>query len=37
MKIINTAEVDPHDLSEWERAQVYNGLDAAITIEVLKH
>jgi len=35
MKIINTAEVDPHDLSEWERAQVYNGMDAAITVEVL--
>ena len=36
MKIINTAEVLPHDLSSQEREWVYNGLDCAVTAEVLE-
>lgn len=34
MKIINTAEITPDDLSQWERDQVYNGLDCCVTAEV---
>lgn len=36
MKIINTAEVLPHDLSSQEREWVYNGLDCCVTAEVLE-
>ena len=35
MKIIKTHEVNPDDLSQWERDQVYNGLDCCVTAEVL--
>src|SRR5258707_3498539 len=36
MRIINTTEVTPDAIpSQWERDQVYNGLDCAITAEVL--
>lgn len=35
MKIIRTDEIEPHELSPWERSQVYNGLDCAVTAEVL--
>ncbi len=36
MRIINTAEVTPDDIpSQWERDQVYNGLDCCVTSEVL--
>src|SRR5438046_1174392 len=34
MKIIKTHEMDPTDLSQWERDQVYNGLDCIVTREV---
>ena len=34
-KIIDTSLVDPEDLSSWEKDQIYNGLDCAITAEVL--
>src|SRR5258707_15578551 len=36
MRIINTAEVTPDAIpSQWERDQVYNGLDCCVTSEVL--
>lgn len=35
MKIIKTDEVQPGDLSAWERDQVYNGLDCCVTAEVI--
>lgn len=35
MKIIQTDQVDPKDLSPFEREQVYNGLDVCITAELL--
>lgn len=35
MKIIDTSLMGPTDLSAWEREQVYNGLDCAVTFEVL--
>lgn len=35
MKIILTHEIDPFTLPEWEREQVYNGLDCCVTHEVL--
>jgi DNA polymerase-1 len=34
MKIIRTHETSPTSLSEWERDQVYNGLDCCVTREV---
>lgn len=34
MKIIQTHKVDPEALSQWERDQVYNGLDVCVTHEV---
>src|SRR6267154_1179180 len=36
MKIIQTDKVSPDDLDSWTRSQVYNGLDAAVTMEVLE-
>src|SRR6266849_10173818 len=36
MKIINTSEVQPDDLTPWERDQVYNGQDTTITMEVFE-
>lgn len=36
MKIINTNEMSPKDLSPFEREQVYNGLDCCVTAEVLE-
>ena len=33
-KIINTAKMAPEKLKAWERDQVYNGLDCAVTMEV---
>ena len=33
--MINTAEVSPDDLTAQEREWVYNGLDCAVTSEVL--
>lgn len=36
MKIIHTDQVTPADLDPWIRSQVYNGLDAAVTLEVLE-
>lgn len=35
MKIIRTDQVEPKDLNAWERSQVYNGLDCAVTAEIL--
>lgn len=36
MRIIDTSKVGPADLkNQWERDQVYNGLDCAITAEIL--
>lgn len=35
MRIINTAETEPDKLPQWERDQVYNGLDCTITAEIL--
>jgi DNA polymerase-1 len=35
MKIIRTHEVEPDDLTPWERENVYNGLDCCVTAEVL--
>lgn len=34
MKIIRTHEMDPSDLTEFERDQVYNGLDCCVTRDV---
>ncbi len=34
MKVIDTSVMQPGQLSQWEREQVYNGLDCAITHEV---
>lgn len=34
MKIIHTDAAKPGDLNQWERDQVYNGLDCCITLEV---
>lgn len=36
MKIIRTDLMQPGDLSSWEREQVYNGLDCALTVEILE-
>lgn len=36
MRIIKTNEVDPYELDPWTRSQTYNGLDAAVTLEVLE-
>jgi DNA polymerase-1 len=36
MKIINTAQLDPLDLTSVEREWVYNGLDCCVTAEVLE-
>lgn len=36
MKIIHTHLDDPTKLSQWERDQVYNGLDCCVTAEVLE-
>jgi DNA polymerase I len=36
VKIIKTHETDPTQLSEFERSQVYNGLDCCVTLEVLE-
>jgi len=36
MKIINTAEMSPKDLSPFEREMVYNGLDSCCTAEILE-
>lgn len=36
MKIVNTATTSPEELSEWERDQIYNGLDVCITTELLE-
>lgn len=36
MRIISTAETLPQSLTTWEREQVYNGLDSAITLECLE-
>jgi len=36
MKIIHTDQVEPKSLRPWERSQVYNGLDACVTTEVLE-
>ncbi len=36
MKIIRTDQVDPKDLTPWEREQIYNGLDCCVTSEVLE-
>jgi DNA polymerase-1 len=36
MRIINTATIQPTDLrTQWERDQVYNGLDTCVTAEIL--
>lgn len=35
MKIIRTDQVDPDSLTQFERDQVYNGLDCCVTAEVL--
>lgn len=35
MRIIKTHEVEPDSLTQWERDQVYNGLDCCVTAEVL--
>ncbi len=36
MRIIRTHEVQPDDIpSQWERDQVYNGLDVCCTAEIL--
>jgi DNA polymerase-1 len=35
MKIIDTSAVQPEDLTQWEKDQVYNGLDTCVTAEVL--
>jgi DNA polymerase-1 len=37
MRIIKTHETTPTDLDEFDREGVYNGLDCAITLEVLEH
>ncbi len=34
MKVINTADLSPKDLSPFEREQVYNGLDCCVTSEI---
>lgn len=36
MKIIDTSVTMPHQLTPWERSQVYNGLDCCITHEVFQ-
>src|SRR5882762_3898386 len=36
MKIIDTSEVKPDDLTAWEKDQVYNGMDCCVTAEVLE-
>src|SRR5262245_4408009 len=35
MKIIDTSETSPDDLTIWEQEQIYNGLDCCVTAEVL--
>ena len=34
MRIIRTHEMNPDDLSEFERDMVYNGLDCCVTLDV---
>jgi DNA polymerase I len=34
MKLIKTHEMNPQDLTPWEREQVYNGLDVCVTRDV---
>ena len=34
MRIIRTHEMNPDTLSEWDRDQVYNGLDVCCTLDV---
>jgi len=34
MRIIRTHEMEPDELSSWERDQVYNGLDVCVTLDV---
>jgi DNA polymerase I len=37
MKIIHTDQVTPKDIrSQWEKDQIYNGLDCCVTLEVLE-
>jgi len=36
MKIVDTSITKPEDLSVWEKDQIYNGLDSAVTLEVLE-
>lgn len=35
MKIVRTHEMAPGSLTQWEKDQVYNGLDAAVTREIV--
>jgi DNA polymerase I-like protein with 3'-5' exonuclease and polymerase domains len=37
MKIIKTADLQPDDLSRSESLYIYNGLDCAVTYEILEH
>jgi DNA polymerase I-like protein with 3'-5' exonuclease and polymerase domains len=37
MKIIKTADLQPDDLSRSEALYIYNGLDCAVTYEILEH
>ena len=34
MRIIKTHKMNPDDLSEWDREQIYNGLDVCCTLDV---
>lgn len=34
LKIIHTHEMDPNKLSDWEKDQIYNGLDVVVTHDV---
>lgn len=36
MKIIDTSQASPKEMSGWEREQTYNGLDCCITYELLE-
>jgi DNA polymerase-1 len=36
VRIINTTEARPEAITQWEREQVYNGLDCCVTAEVLE-
>lgn len=35
-KIIDTSTTDPNSLSEWDRQQIYNGLDCCLTHEIFQ-